>query len=92
MFETPFEKSDTTKFVLTEGFVVDTLPGPQIKEFSYGKFRTNYWFEESSRTIYTTAFLKLDQYRIPPEKFKESRDFIDKLKKEDSKKLIIRKL
>lgn len=92
IFDCPFEKSDTTKFILPEGFVVESLPAALNMEFSYGKFRSNYWFEETSRTIYTTAFLKLDQYRIPPEKFTETRDFIDKLKKEDSKKLIIRKL
>jgi hypothetical protein len=60
--------------------------------FSYGKSHSNYWYVEATRTIYTTAYLKLDQYRIPPEKYPETKDLMDKLKKEDGKKLIIRKL
>ena len=35
MFDCPFEKSDTTKFMLPERFVVDSLPGSQNMEFSY---------------------------------------------------------
>jgi hypothetical protein len=92
IFENPVIKSDTTRYILPAGFVVESLPPTMEINATYGSYRCKYWYEEQSRTIFSTAYVTLTRNRIPPEKYQETREFIEKMKTAESKKLIIKKI
>jgi hypothetical protein len=92
IFQSPVVKTDTTKYILPKGFVVESLPPSQEISCTYGTYRCKYWFEESTGTIYSFATVTLTRNRIPPEKYQETREFIEKLKVAEGKKLIIKKI
>jgi hypothetical protein len=78
--------------VISEGFAVESLPPSLEFNCTYGFFRCKYWYEEQTRTIYSSASVTLTRNRIPPEKYQETREFIEKMKVAEGKKLIIKKI
>jgi len=92
IFESPVVKTDTTRYIIPEGFVVESLPPTLEIKCTYGSYQCKYWYEENIRTIFSTASVLLTRNRIPPEKYQETREFIEKLKVAEGKKLIIKKI
>ncbi len=91
-FEGPICKIDTTTFLLPEGFAVDVLPSSKKIEVEYGSFTSKYWFDVSTRTVFSTAHLELNEYRIPSGKYVDTKLFMDKILEDENQKLIIKKL
>lgn len=92
LFDFPLSKRDTTMFVIPEGFELDVLPTPRNLSFEYGKYESSYWYDASSRTVYTVASLVLNQYRIPALRYNDTKSFMDKILEDENQKLIIKKL
>jgi hypothetical protein len=92
IFKSPVVKTDTTKYIIPEGFVVESLPPTMEIKCTYGSYQCKYWYEENTRTIFSTASVSISQNRIPPEKYQETREFIEKMKTAEGKKLIIKKI
>lgn len=91
-FPHPFIKTDTTIYMLPEGFGVETLPKPKVLSFEYGNFKTTYQFDETKKRIITTARLELDEYKIPAAKFLAAKKFFNDVLAEYAEKVVIKKL
>ena len=91
-FQTPFIRTDTTQYRLPEGFASDVLPKPRELKCSYASYKTNYWYDEKNRSVYSTTTLELDQHKIPVEKYAEVKSFFDDVLKDDTQKIVVKKL
>jgi Domain of Unknown Function with PDB structure (DUF3857) len=90
-FEYPLIKTDTTIFILPQGFVPETLPKPRNIKFDYGSFTTSYSYDEKQKSIITTARLVLTQHRIPVAQFHEAKKFFNDVLEEYTDKVIIKR-
>jgi len=91
-FAHPFVKTDTTVYILPEGFVPETLPKARNLKFEYGSFNTTYHYNEKQRTVTTTARLVLNEHKIPVAKFLETKKFFNTVLEEYTEKIIIKRL
>jgi transglutaminase-like putative cysteine protease len=90
-FSYPFIKTDTSVYVLPEGYTVDNLPKPIQEKFEYGEFTTSYTFDEQAGAITTTLRFVLTTQRIPAAKFLAAKLFINEFIKEYTEKMVIRR-
>ena len=91
-FPHPLIKTDTTIYVLPDGFGLETLPKTKELTFEYGSFKSTYQFDEAKKRIVTTARLELDEYKIPAAKFLAAKKFINEVLGEYTEKIVIKKL
>jgi len=91
-FETPFLKTDTTIYKLPEGYGLETLPKSKDLAFEFGSFKTTYRYDETQKTIITTAQLQLNEYKIPAAKFPAAKKFFNDVLAEYSEKIVVKKL
>lgn len=91
-FQHPFIKTDSSIYILPDGYGVETLPKTKEIEFEYGSFKSTYRFIESNKTIITTVRLILNEYKIPAAKFLEAKIFFNRVLTEYTEKIVIKKL
>jgi len=91
-FQHPLIKTDTSIYILPEGFGVETLPKTKELSFEYGTFKSTYRFDEAQKRIITTARLELDEYKIPAAKFLATKKFFNDVLGEYTEKIVIKKL
>ncbi len=91
-FPFPLVKTDTTTYRLPEGYGVETLPKAKDLSFEYGTFSTTYRFDESQKTIISTARLVLNEFKIPAARFAATKKFINDVLAEYTEKIVIRHL
>jgi hypothetical protein len=91
-FQHPLIKTDTTIYILPEGFAVETLPKTKELSFEYGTFKSTYSFDAAQKRIITTARLELDEYKIPAAKFLAAKKFFNDVLGEYTEKIVIKKL
>jgi hypothetical protein len=84
----PLQKSDTTAFHLPEGYSLESLPRDKNISFAKGRYESHYWADEKSRTIYSTASLTIDSYKIEPALYEEARMFFDQVIEDGNQKII----
>ncbi len=90
-FKHPFEKTDSTIYQLPEGYKVETLPKAKSLTFAYGSYTTSYIYDESRKTITTTARLVLIDYKIPVKQYLATKIFFDQVLAEYEEKIIVKK-
>ncbi len=90
-FETPFIKTDTTIYKLPEGFEVDVLPPSKSFECGNASYSTSHTYDAGSRTIKGLTTLELKNHRIVPAEYQELKLFFDKVLKEESQRLVIKR-
>src|SRR4029079_4032071 len=88
-FQHPLIKTDTSIYILPEGFGVETLPKTKELNFEYGTFKSTYRFDEAQKRIITTARLELDEYKIPAAKFLATKKFFNDVLGEYTEKIVI---
>jgi len=90
-FRFPFEKTDTTILKLPAGAKADALPKGSEINCKYASFRSSYWYDESSNSVYSVCSLVLKQHKIPATDYPSVKKFFDDLMQDDSQKIVIRK-
>ncbi|RYY55399.1 MAG: DUF3857 domain-containing protein [Chitinophagaceae bacterium] len=90
-FTYPFEKRDTTLFVLPAGTIIEVLPKTKTLESPYSSYEVSYRFDEPSTTVVVTSSLILRQHRIPVADFAAVKKFFDDVITDNSQKVVIRK-
>jgi hypothetical protein len=90
LIEHPLSKSDTTSFVLPEGWSVESLPKNRAASFSLGRFESRHWYDEGKRTVYSTISFTVDKKIIPSSLYQEARKFFDQILEESNQKLVLR--
>lgn len=91
LFDSPFEKTDTTIFKLPEGYLSEALPLPSEMKCDYASYSTRYWYDAGKNSIYSTAKLVLTQHNIPAAQFAEVKKFFDEVLKDDQQRIVIKK-
>ena len=91
-FYHPLIKTDTTTYHLPDGYGIEAMPKTRELKFEYGTYTTSYVFDEKQKTITTTARLVLNEYKIPVEKFLETKKFFNDVLAEYTEKIIIKRL
>jgi len=89
--EVPITKSDTTAFHLAEGYTVEALPKDKSISFAKGKYESKYWYDEASRTIFSTAKLTVTSQVIEPAIYEEARLFFDQVIDDTNQKVVCKK-
>jgi hypothetical protein len=91
LFAYPFEKTDTTVYVLPAGYKVDALPPTKELKTEFTSFTTKSWFDEAQRSVYTTVHIILKQHVIPAAKYAEVKKFFDDILINEGQKIVIKK-
>jgi len=86
----PLIKTDTTTFHLPEGFTVESLPKDKNISFALGKYEARYWVDEKSRTVFSTARLEINTYKIEPALYEQARLFFDQVLDDGNQKIIFK--
>ena len=87
----PMTKTDTTVFHLPEGYTVEALPRDKTLSFAKGKYESKYWYDEASRTIFSTAKLTVTSQIIEPSIYEEARLFFDQVIDDANQKVVCKK-
>lgn len=90
-FPFPFEKVDTTVYILPPGSKPDALLNENELKCNYASFKTHSWYSEADSSVYSVAEFVLKQHRIPAADYPAVKKFFDDLMQADSQKLVIRK-
>jgi hypothetical protein len=90
-FYRPYQKTDTTVLQLPEGFVVDALPQGKELKCRYASYATKYWYDESKKSIYSTATMALNQLHIPVADYAEVKKFFEDVVQDDAQRIVIKK-
>lgn len=87
----PFLKTDTTVYHLPAGYTVENLPSARNVSCDYGRFTTDYTYDESSNSVTSIALLQFDQHVIAPEKYQAAAKFFSNVIEEYTEKIVIKK-
>ena len=86
----PLQKTDTTRFQLPDGFVVESLPKNKKISFSLGQYESRYWMDEKSGMVYSVASLVINTSAIKPALYEEARIFFDQVLEDGNQKIILK--
>jgi len=84
--------TDTTLYLLPDGFAMETLPKARKLNFEYGSFNSTYTYDADKKTIITTAKLVLNESMIPAAKFASAKKFFNEVLGEYQEKVVIKRL
>src|SRR5687768_368289 len=87
----PFEVTDTTVYVLPEGFKVDVLPPTKEFKNDYASYTSKSWYDESKRSVYSYVQIILKQHVIPAAKYAEIKKIFDDILVNDGQKIVVKK-
>lgn len=90
-FSFPFEKTDTTVYVLPEGFKVDVLPPAKEFKTDFSSYASKCWYDENQRAVYSSVQIILKQHVIPAAKYADVKKFFDDVLVNDGQKIVIKK-
>jgi Domain of Unknown Function with PDB structure (DUF3857) len=90
-FEYPTIKTDTTIYVLPAGYSAETLPKPARLQFAHGSYESEYRYDAGKNAITCSARLVLNEMKISPAHYPETKTFFDAMQKEESQKIVIKK-
>ncbi len=84
----PFVKIDTTVFILSDGFQIETLPAARQSQFSGGSFESTYRYDPEAKKVFAVSKLVVNQSRIPAASYQEAKRFFDQVMEDGNQKLI----
>ncbi len=90
-FYQPAIFTDTTEWMLPEGFIADALPAKKEMDCEYANFSYDYYFNPEQRTMITTARLAIKNHHIPVKEYANVKAFFDKVIAENNQRVVIKK-
>jgi hypothetical protein len=90
-FNFPFEKTDTTVYILPAGYKVDALPPAKDFKTEYASYISKCWYDETQKAVYSSVQIILKQHVIPAAKYAGIKKFFDDVLINDGQKIVIRK-
>jgi hypothetical protein len=90
-FNIPFTKSDTTIYKLPQGFIIDMLPAARHLSSEVAEYRSAYFYNEGEKAVYCIVKLELKRHKIAPVDYSSTKEFFDKVLKEESQRIVIKK-
>ena len=90
-FYFPFEATDTTVYILPEGYKTDALPANKDVKNEFASYTSRHWFDEKERSVYTVVQLFLKQHVIPAAKYADIKRFFDDVIINEGQKIVVKK-
>lgn len=90
-FNFPFEKTDTTVYVLPNGYKIDVLPPAKELKTEFTAYTSKSWYDESQRSVYTTVQIILKHHVVPASKYNEVKKFFDDILIHEGQKIVVKK-
>jgi hypothetical protein len=90
-FNFPFEKTDTTVYLLPAGYKVDALPPLKELKTEYANYISKCWYDETQKAVYSSVQIILKQHVIPAAKYAEIKKFFDDVLINDGQKIVVKK-
>lgn len=91
LFSFPFIKSDSLVYILPAGFKPEPLPAQQTFKNNFAAYTNNLSYNEQGHQILVKTELKITKHIVPVSKFNEVASLFDQIKKDESKKMILKK-
>ena len=91
IFDFPYNKIDTTIYILPAGITVDKLPLKREIENDYATFRSEYVKNESGTIITVIANLSLKKRIVPPNAYLQVANFFQDVNRIENEKFIVKK-
>ncbi|MFT3823485.1 MAG: DUF3857 domain-containing protein [Chitinophagaceae bacterium] len=89
LFEFPYEKSDTTIYILPAGFSTGSLPAAKEIKTSFGYYKNEVIRNEQRNEVIVISHLSLKKNIIPAAEYSSVADFFKEVNKNEAEKLII---
>ena len=89
IFEFPYEKTDTTVYILPDGFTVEGLPPVKELDTQYGYYRKECIKNTSGNGITIISQLNLKKHIIPAKEYRALADFFQSVNKTDGARLVV---
>jgi len=90
-FGYPFIKTDTTVFMLPDGYIADVLPPEKNLSTVYTTWSSKCWYSAADKAIFTSSRLELRDGKIPAAAFVQAKTFFDEVLKDDAQRIVIKK-
>ncbi len=91
IFEFPYEKTDTTIYLLPPGITIDKLPVKKEMQNEYASYRNEYIKNESGNAITVIANLVLKKCLVPPADYLEVATFFQQVNRSETEKFVLKK-
>lgn len=89
LFEFPYEKTDTTVYILPDGFTTDALPPLKELNTQYGYYRKEVFRTPTGNGITIITQLNLKKHIVPAKEYRALADFFQQVNKSDGARLVI---
>ena len=91
LFENPYEKIDTTIYILSKSMTVETmLPVKDIKT-DIASYRVNMTYNEAEHKLIIISHLVLEQNKVQPGSFNKLVEFFNAVNRSQDQKIVFRK-
>ena len=90
-FSYPFIKTDTTVFMLPEGYIADVLPAEKNLSGTYSSWSSKCWYSAADKAIFTSSRFELRDSKIPAAAYSQAKTFFDEVLKDDAQHIVIKK-
>lgn len=89
LFEFPYEKTDTTVYILPDGYTFDPLPPVKELDTQYGYYRKEVTKNNGTNGITIVTQLNLKKHIVPAKEYRALSDLFQQINKTDGARLVI---
>lgn len=91
IFDFPYNKTDTTIYILPQNATVDKLPAKKELTNEYASYRNEYVKDDSGKVVTVIANLLLKKRIIPPADYLMVANFFQDIKRTENEKFIVQR-
>lgn len=89
--EFPLIHTDTSQFILPEGFIIESLPKSAQLSSKIGSYESSFSFDPATRTFTSRCVMRINSHIIPAEQYSEASKFITEVMKDQQQKVVLKK-
>ena len=90
-FPDPFQLTDTTCYLLPDGYSVEQLPPGETRKAPNATFTSAYWYDASKKAVFSAGTLTLMNRDIPARDFPQVKRLLNEVENESTQKIVINK-
>jgi len=91
-FSFPYQVKDTTVFHVPEGFGIENLPKEKNIAYPFGKYSSQYKWDEATMLLTVTAFLEITQHQIKASGYAPLMTFRKGVDADMNEKIVVKRL
>lgn len=83
-----FTETDSALFITPKDFEVESMPQDIEYAYSFGEYKASFSLSEDNELVYVRKF-SIKEKKIEPEKYKDFKEFFDKVRYADNQQLVL---